>query len=321
MFTERPLQCHTLRSTVQPWFTCHTAPPSLGEASTDIKGWFPSRTTDARNFSFFTSISTSSASPASALLVGIKTATNHSFLRRNFHETAKFPRKLCCPIRIRHKKKLQGPKFHPSQKNDITTVMASTIVKPKLVVFAHSTFSILQAHTWFQLIITRKTKDYGHLFSLSLDLCLLSPSLLAADGGSASSVSNTLNRFHRTIASAQRGVSVTRDSSRPSAASAGLRSSGAAAGAAASEASLESAGIDAEFRGVLSVAGFAGNTISRLLACARRENRPFSPSAQKKGSFCVGIFNGKNGGEDGRGQRRALGRHGMLYRFYRIVVD
>lgn len=45
----------TFISTVQPRFADHTASPSLGDATTQLKGWLPSRTTDARNFSLFTS--------------------------------------------------------------------------------------------------------------------------------------------------------------------------------------------------------------------------------------------------------------------------
>lgn len=55
----------TFRSTVHPRLTVHTAPPSLGDASTELKGCRPSLTTDARNFSAFTSTSTACAPPVS----------------------------------------------------------------------------------------------------------------------------------------------------------------------------------------------------------------------------------------------------------------
>lgn len=56
---------HTVRSTVQAGFTSHTAPPSLGDASNDLNGCFPSRITDTRYLSFFTSFITVRESPTS----------------------------------------------------------------------------------------------------------------------------------------------------------------------------------------------------------------------------------------------------------------
>lgn len=56
---------HTVRSTVQAGFTSHTAPPSLGDASTDLNGCFPSRITDTRYLSFVTSVITVRESPTS----------------------------------------------------------------------------------------------------------------------------------------------------------------------------------------------------------------------------------------------------------------
>lgn len=57
---------HTVRSTVQAGFASHTAPPSLGDASTDLNGCFPSRTTDTRYLSFVTSVITMRESQTSA---------------------------------------------------------------------------------------------------------------------------------------------------------------------------------------------------------------------------------------------------------------
>lgn len=53
--TSKTIVHDTFKSTVHPRLTDQTAPPSLGDASTEPKGCFPSRTTDARNLSRVTS--------------------------------------------------------------------------------------------------------------------------------------------------------------------------------------------------------------------------------------------------------------------------